>query len=641
MRRFSDSIKDTIYGEQISNNLWRDNNGQLICENVILARTGYYDYRESELIEDGSPDKIVKVYRSPEEVFDPISMKSMNYKPLVDDHPEENVTPETVGYLQKGFMTNIRRGVGEFDGCLMADIVVTDPVVIDEILTKKKRDLSVGYTADIEEVNGQYIMKNIRGNHIALCEAGRAGVARIRDSIDVKDTKTDYTIGDSAIVDFDAKGSFNNIGELRSYYPGASVEARGKDVIVRLLSGTKLLYSYLNGSDGKLLFVRKVNDSIRDGVEVLGDSHKLRVGQRVRYFDTPCIITSIVPNINSGEFLVEFGTGDQVCGRLSYDEVVTNINRGKIKLLDSVVFDCDSGEFKFEATDADDYATTGAGKLVANAMNELGIVSKKDLLARKQEVIAKMQSMSGGYGRMQLGWFVENYANRVLKDCDTSEDYSDSFNDNYADCFIDAKYKKGDKVRAREGGTTEIIENIIEETTAGHDRSGSKVIKYLMRSGRKYLAEDLEGGAWTKVSDSADSLRSFRVRVGDRKFDTQAHSAAEAMAKVRAAVKDAIPMSMNFAGKNIPKASGDYYWMKFGRNGVLQYHPKRNSGQVTTSHPYDETEYHWATSTDGRSWRIIYKGSTVGSMYGDAEAVLVELERRDKEKKLKRTGGIY
>ena len=468
MRRFSDSIKDTIYGEQISNNLWRDNNGQLICENVVLARTGYYDYRESELIEDGSPDKIVKVYRSPEEVFDPISMKSMNYKPLVDDHPEENVTPETVGYLQKGFMTNIRRGVGEFDGCLMADIVATDPVVIDEILTKKKRDLSVGYTADIEEVNGQYIMKNIRGNHIALCEAGRAGVARIRDSIDVKD-KVDFDktikvlkehlkgipsgamtqqhivnvltayggyslaeakdfaskhgvrnvrmfISDAEFEDFDAKGSFNNIGELRSYYPGASVEARGKDVIVRLLSGTKLLYSYLNGSDGKLLFVRKVNDSIRDGVEVLGDSHKLRVGQRVRYFDTPCIITSIVPNINSGEFLVEFGTGDQVCGRLSYDEVVTNINRGKIKLLDSVVFDSEAGEFKFESMD-----------------------------------------------------------------CDMYEDYTDNFKDKFSDCFV----------------------------------------------------------------DKAGALRSFRVRVGDRKFDTQAHSAAEAMAKVRSVVRD----STNVADK--------------------------------------------------------------------------------------------
>lgn len=79
-------------------------------------------------------------------------------------------------------------------------------------------------------------------------------------------------------------------------------------------------------------------------VEVSEDSHKLCVGQRVKYFGTPCVVTSIVPNIGSGEFFVEFGDGGHVCGRHSYDEVVTNINRGKIKLLDLVVFDSEACE---------------------------------------------------------------------------------------------------------------------------------------------------------------------------------------------------------------------------------------------------------------------------------------------------------
>lgn len=489
--RFKDAIINDICGERISDNIYLDGNGQLICSNCVLARTGTYDYRESELIDGGSDEKVVKVYRDESEVFDTVSMKSMNFKPLVNDHPDENVTPDTVRDLQKGFMTNVRKGDGEFEGCLIGDLVVTDPEVIELILSKQKRDLSVGYTADIDEENGRYVMKNIRGNHIALCEMGRAGVARIRDSVDTKEmgvedaipgqvkgveyragdfsvlsyadkpntfivvknytgenpymgggtvefslagakkTADDYVImenlekkygktegynrwmagkKDSAVMDFEAKGSFDTIAELRSYYPGASVESRGREVIVRLLSGTKLLYTYLNGSDGKLLFIRRVTDSIRDGVEVLGDSHKLRVGQRVKYFGTPCVVTSIVPNIGSGEFLVEFGGGGQVCGRHSYDEVVTNINQGKIRLLDSVVFDSEAGEFKFESMD-----------------------------------------------------------------CDMSEDYSDSFKDKYADCF----------------------------------------------------------------ADTASEMKLFRVSVGDKKFDTRAHSAAEAMAKVRAAVKDA------------------------------------------------------------------------------------------------------
>ena len=192
--RFRDSIKDTIYGERISPNIWVDNNGQLICENVILARTGYYDYRESELIDGGSDEKIVKVYRSPEEVFNEESIRSMNFKPLVDDHPSDNVTPETVSYLQKGFMTNVRRGTGNESSYLLADIVVTDPAVIDKIRSGDKRELSVGYTSDIDEQDGKYEMKNIRGNHIALCEAGRAGVAKIRDSKTVADGQYRFDI---------------------------------------------------------------------------------------------------------------------------------------------------------------------------------------------------------------------------------------------------------------------------------------------------------------------------------------------------------------------------------------------------------------------------------------------------------------
>ena len=137
--RFRDAILNDIYGEKISENIAIDNNGQLICSNCILARTGYYDYRESELIDGGSEEKIVRVYRSPEEVFDEESIKSMNFKPLVNDHPQDNVTPESVSYLQKGFVTNTRRGDGEFSECLMADIVVTDPYVIDLIRSGDKR----------------------------------------------------------------------------------------------------------------------------------------------------------------------------------------------------------------------------------------------------------------------------------------------------------------------------------------------------------------------------------------------------------------------------------------------------------------------------------------------------------------------
>lgn len=498
MRVFRDGIHDTIYGERISENMYMDNNGQLICENVVLARTGYYDYLESELIEGGSSQKVVKVYRSPEEVFNPVSMRSMNFKPLTDNHPSDNVTPDTVGSLQKGFMTNIRRGTGEFDGCLMADIVVTDPYVIDEIRSGRKRDLSVGYTADIEEENGQYVMKNIRGNHIALVDAGRAGNARIRDS--------------KPVMDFEAKGSFNSLSELKKFYPGATIDENGdKSVQVRLSNGTRLLYSYVQGTE-KLFFVRKA-DPLRDSVEVLGDALKFRVGQRINYFGNECVVSEISPNMQTGDFLIELnGNGSK--WRVSYSELVESVNKGDVKVLDSVVYDSATGKFSLKSI----------------------------------------------------------------------QDFSDCLTDNYAGCFVDK--------------------------------------------------------APQSVQDSDENLKLFRVSVGDRKFVTRATSFDDAARKVRKCM-DAPSDSFRFAGKVIPKARGDYYWMEFGGDGILQYHPKDGTGQITTSHPYDETDYHWAHSRDGRQWTIRLEGRQVGSFAGDADAVLRELHRRDKEKGLSRRGGIY
>ena len=63
MGKFKDSIHDIILGEKISDNIYLDNNGQLICENVVLARTGNYDYREDELLENGSI-KLIKDSKS-------------------------------------------------------------------------------------------------------------------------------------------------------------------------------------------------------------------------------------------------------------------------------------------------------------------------------------------------------------------------------------------------------------------------------------------------------------------------------------------------------------------------------------------------------------------------------------------------
>lgn len=179
--RIVDGMK--CYGSKISPRMWIDNNGQLVCVGAVVARTGSYQYLESEIKEDGDPNKVVEVFRTPEEVFNPIAMASFENKPFCDDHPDDDVTLKNYKDLQKGFMRNIRRGTGDLQDCLLADIIVTDEDTINEIRRGDKRELSLGYDTNLEQdKDGRWVMKNIRGNHLALVDSGRAGCATIRDS---------------------------------------------------------------------------------------------------------------------------------------------------------------------------------------------------------------------------------------------------------------------------------------------------------------------------------------------------------------------------------------------------------------------------------------------------------------------------
>ena len=65
---------------------------------------------------------------------------------------------------------------------LVADILVRDPIVINEIESGAKREVSAGYECEYVERDGKIYQTAIRGNHVALVQAGRAGSAvRIND----------------------------------------------------------------------------------------------------------------------------------------------------------------------------------------------------------------------------------------------------------------------------------------------------------------------------------------------------------------------------------------------------------------------------------------------------------------------------
>ncbi len=178
----------TYYGSKISDNITELSDGCLACFNVPIARTGTYKYLREEVGLEGSG--AVDVYRTESEVFNETAMASFEGKAFTDTHPSVDVGADNWSVYAKGEIRNVHRGTGDFSNCLMADIIVRDPIVIDEIKSGAKREISSGYECEYVEEDGKIYQKNIRGNHVALVQAGRAGKqVKIYDSKNIINSK--------------------------------------------------------------------------------------------------------------------------------------------------------------------------------------------------------------------------------------------------------------------------------------------------------------------------------------------------------------------------------------------------------------------------------------------------------------------
>lgn len=147
-------------------------------DSPIVARTGIYIYQQP----DGT---IRREYRPPDEVFNEDSEASFIGKPIVVGHPASGiVNSDTAKDLAIG--TILSCGYRKDETNIACDIVIHNPSAIGE-----KRGLSLGYRVDIEEAPGitpdgqQYdvIQRNIRINHLAVVDRGRAG-AKARLNLD-------------------------------------------------------------------------------------------------------------------------------------------------------------------------------------------------------------------------------------------------------------------------------------------------------------------------------------------------------------------------------------------------------------------------------------------------------------------------
>ena len=179
--RESDAALLAYYGSKLSEHMTETDEGFLICQNVPIARTGYYEYLPREIGRDG--DTPVRVFRSEEAVFSPAAMASFEGKPVTLGHPPVNVTPENGTAYICGHVQNVHRGRDEDSDLLLADLFITSAELIRRI-KGGLREVSCGYECKYSDAEGEAEQHHIRGNHVAVVEAGRAG-----NRVAIKDEK--------------------------------------------------------------------------------------------------------------------------------------------------------------------------------------------------------------------------------------------------------------------------------------------------------------------------------------------------------------------------------------------------------------------------------------------------------------------
>jgi len=156
---------------------------------AVFARTGIHLYRAGQIgLTDRPATDVVKVYRSPEQVFAADAMASFGLKPVTNNHPGAGlIDAATAGQFSVGMSLDDVHQDGDL---LCGTLVITDGKAVSAIEGGKVQ-LSGGYEAKYDHTPGttpggeQYdaMQLEITGNHIALVDKGRCGpVCSVADS---------------------------------------------------------------------------------------------------------------------------------------------------------------------------------------------------------------------------------------------------------------------------------------------------------------------------------------------------------------------------------------------------------------------------------------------------------------------------
>lgn len=148
-----------------------------LIDSPVLSRVGVFPYRQP----DG---KTQYEYRPAEEVFHPDHLSSVLHKPVNDEHKGRQI----------GASISAGRADTDNPHHLVGDIIIHDATP-----TLTKKELSLGYSLELEMTPGEFegvrydaIQRNLRVVEVALTTRGRAGVARLNlDAADAVSVSTE------------------------------------------------------------------------------------------------------------------------------------------------------------------------------------------------------------------------------------------------------------------------------------------------------------------------------------------------------------------------------------------------------------------------------------------------------------------
>ncbi len=159
-----------------------DANGWFEVLDNPISRIGVFDYL-GKTVGDPDPNRIVKVFRPEEELSHPETIDSFKLLPFIDNHPHDmlGMTEDSPKVDDKPVDGIIGERLYYKDGYLRGNLkIFTDRVA--RAIKAGKREVSAGYRCIYEKASGvyngeayEYIQRNIRGNHVALVQEGRAG----------------------------------------------------------------------------------------------------------------------------------------------------------------------------------------------------------------------------------------------------------------------------------------------------------------------------------------------------------------------------------------------------------------------------------------------------------------------------------